>query len=859
MCAPSYGMPQQMQQRVSPYAGPPPAGAGCFAGNGQCMSAPFSARPDAPSGARPPTAESWGGPLGSRLNQQQQAPAHYGQPSPQQLPQSSSGYMQHGALALLQQQQRQQQQRELGQYIKLEDANMLEGGISSFPGCMPVRVGSRMLVGFIAVPKLGTFALQQTLCVIMEALTPPQTLAQNSTALVCLMQGLVALCNRTMFPRLEHLRAILHAKEDLMRKALGHLTTLAFKFHDEVAAYREHPLFHSLLTHTLVKLKLLKDFEVSTGTHIIPFWDATVGMSAAPNDARDTSLLADSIRHAPLMGCMPPLLAFVCARLKALIVERCELAPFYMGAAPILRVLGAILKCENSPIIIVENPMGPQLLSTLLDMGCKMILGDNSVLDLLAAMAFEVLALAAAHPMMSQLNVQLAAALSRQLGTIIPSASRQANGRTGQPRPILPRLSAALCCLYAAIQRGGAQSGGSLRSMLILASGGDEEKVAPFDAHLLSRGQPADDRACKGKYHLLPRNRVLPPLNPARATHQPASDSVSADCKSLAAKHVEHNPRRCHDAACSNRRLLGQRFYRVNQAEGHLVAGEQILAGALVLEARGEICAESLDFAETLDVLHAGSLAVLITHSPKPNCEFQAWLADWRPRIGVYALCGIAQGAVLTVDYSVSTVGQGTTALPSWCSSALVDAVRTASPPPTSDAPSPRRSGAQSAQPATSVPTLAAPSRTPSSGSAARTCPAPAADPPAAPPWALQREVVSSWPPAAGMPPGPPAGVMLPVPGAGGMPVAARNPITAFKLAAVAKGDWGSRPRNRVLIVGAQGQLTDRKQEWNRAKEGALVALILLKRKAIDPLTAYGATKRQRGTDDSTSRLTGAS
>ncbi|KAJ1631494.1 hypothetical protein T492DRAFT_905881 [Pavlovales sp. CCMP2436] len=32
---------------------------------------------------------------------------------------------------------------------------------------------------------------------------------------------------------LEHLRAILHAKEDLLRKALAHLTALAFKFHDE--------------------------------------------------------------------------------------------------------------------------------------------------------------------------------------------------------------------------------------------------------------------------------------------------------------------------------------------------------------------------------------------------------------------------------------------------------------------------------------------------------------------------------------------------------------------------------------------------------------------------------------------------
>mmetsp|Transcript_34316 Transcript_34316/g.81031 ORF Transcript_34316/g.81031 Transcript_34316/m.81031 type:complete len:678 (+) Transcript_34316:654-2687(+) len=665
-------------------------------------------------------------------------------------------------------------------------------------------------------------------------------------------------------------------------------------------AYRKHPLFNSLLAHTLAKLELPKDFEVSMGTHIIPFWDATVGMSAAPDDARDASLLADSIQHAASMGCMPPLLAFVCARLKALIVGRCDLAPFYMGAAPILRVLGAILKCENSSSIIVENPMGPQLLSTLLDMGCKMLLGDNSVLDLLAAMAFEVLALAAAHPMMSQLNVQLAAALSRQLGTIIPSASSQANGRTGQPRPILPRLSVALCCLYAALQRGGAQPGGSLQSMLVLASGGDEEKVAPLNAHLLSRGQPANDRACMGKYHPLPRNRVLPPLNPASTMHQPASDSVAADCKSLAAKHVECNPRRCHDAACSNRRLLGQRFHRVNQAEGHLVAGEPILAGALVLEARGEIFAESLDFAETLagsaeqwpselcflrlgdtvrhalDVSRAGSLAVLVTHSPKPNCEFQAWLVDGRPRIGVYALCVIAQGAVLTADYSVSTVGQGTTALPSWwpkklapSSSALVDAMRTASPPPASDAPSPQRSGAQSAQPATSVrPTLAAPGRTPSSGPAAGTRPAPAADPPAAPPWARQREVVLSWPPAGVMPPAPPAGVMPPgplagvmppVPGPGGMPAAARNPIAAPKLAAVANGDWGSRPRKRVLIVGGQAQLTERKQEWNRAEEGALVALILLKRKAIDPLTAYGATKRQRGTDDFTSRLTGAS
>ncbi|KAJ1633154.1 hypothetical protein T492DRAFT_9097 [Pavlovales sp. CCMP2436] len=303
MCATSYGMPQQMQRHVSPYAGLPPAG--CFAGNGQCMPStqlaacqpPFSSRPDAPSGARPPTAG------GSGPHQQQQAPAHYGQPLPQQLPQSSGGYMQHGALAILQQQQWQQQQRvppaqgcassmqrygsqlqanpvagsprpaplalsqphilypnhlhkddtlralqqlrcnfyELALHITLEDVSVLEGGISSFLGCVPVRVGSKLLVGFIAVPMLGTFELQQTLCVIMEALNP-LTLEQNSTALVCLMQGLVALCNRTMFPRLEHLRAILHAKKDLLLMALAHLTTLAFKFTDEVAPRgRGHP------------------------------------------------------------------------------------------------------------------------------------------------------------------------------------------------------------------------------------------------------------------------------------------------------------------------------------------------------------------------------------------------------------------------------------------------------------------------------------------------------------------------------------------------------------------------------------------------------------------------------------------
>ncbi|KAJ1633153.1 hypothetical protein T492DRAFT_571480, partial [Pavlovales sp. CCMP2436] len=114
---------------------------------------------------------------------------------------------------------------------------------------------------------------------------------------------------------------------------------------------------------------------------------------------------------------------------------------------------------------------------------------------------------------------------------------------------------------------------------------------------------------------------------------------------------------------------------RVDQAEGHLIAGEPIFAEALVLEARGEIFAESLDFAETLegssmpwpselyflrlgdtarhalDVSRAGSLARLVTHSPEPNCGFQAWLVDGRPRNGVYALCGIAQGAVLTADY----------------------------------------------------------------------------------------------------------------------------------------------------------------------------------------------------------------
>jgi len=274
-------------------------------------------------------------------------------------------------------------------------------------------------------------------------------------------------------------------------------------------------------------------------------------MSAAPDDARDVILLANSIQHAASKGCMPPPLAFVCARLKALVDGRCKLAPFYMSTAPILRVLGAMLKCENSSSIIVENPMGPQLLSTLLDMGCKMLLGDNSVLDLLAAMAFEVLALAVVHPMMSQINVRLAAALSRQLGTVIPSASSQAN-RTSQPQPVLPRLSAALCSLYAALKRSGAQPRHLLR-LLVVASGGDEERAASLDAHLLSRQQPADDRAHKGVYHLLPENRVLPPLNPASAIdffkRQPASDSGAADCQGLAARHVECNPRCCYDAS----------------------------------------------------------------------------------------------------------------------------------------------------------------------------------------------------------------------------------------------------------------------------------------------------------------------
>jgi len=94
------------------------------------------------------------------------------------------------------------------------------------------------------------------------------------------------------------------------------------------------------------------------------------------------------------------------------------------------------------------------------------------------------------------------------------------------------------------------------------------------------------------------------------------------------------------------------------------------------------------------------------------------------------------------------------------------------------------------------------------------------------------------------------------------MPPATRNPIAALMLAAVAGGDWCSR--KRILVVGGQRRSTERKQEWNRAEEGALVAMIMLKRRAINPLTTYEVMKRQRrpdrgGIDDSTSRLTGPS
>lgn len=143
---------------------------------------------------------------------------------------------------------------------------------------------------------------------------------------------------------------------------------------------------------------------------------------------------------------------------------------------------------------------------------------------------------------------------------------------------------------------------------------------------------------------------------------------------------------------CDNQRLLRALWQPVRPALDGLAAIGHISKDALVLEACGELFAQSAEFARalrtagvpwpaelcflslgdkssiSLDVSRAGSLARLIAHAAQPNCELQVWLVSGLPRVGVYARVPIAAGSMLTVDYSRIALGLGTDAasIPAW-------------------------------------------------------------------------------------------------------------------------------------------------------------------------------------------------
>lgn len=419
--------------------------------------------------------------------------------------------------------------------ISLVDAAQLPPGLRHMPPSAGVSVpsGSGVLFACISVPSLGQFELHQALRTIMEALRERPALTHNRTAFICLMQGLVALCNRSHFPALEQLRTVLHAQTDVLERALDYLSFLAFDSLADVMVvqllaalllprdmvdfgssrslcqlYRQNALFSKVVVLSLRKLSLpLSEGVQSAGTQLVPFWDAAIG--SLPFDKADADRLADSIRLASAEGCMPPMLAFMRFRLESA-GKSGSLPQLYKGCAPILRVLANVVKCETSARVIVANPdEGPPLLSALLKLGCEMLRVENSVRDLLAAMTFEVLALAAVH---RQLSTQLADDLQAALQPTVEQLSAQA--ATGSPRPLLPRLTEALCCLYAALQRG---SGRSLIAILLVACGGEARKALVLKerlVHAIMPGQhvrkPTANEAQAGKEATPPKGREAP-------------------------------------------------------------------------------------------------------------------------------------------------------------------------------------------------------------------------------------------------------------------------------------------------------------------------------------------------------------
>lgn len=355
------------------------------------------------------------------------------------------------------------------------------------------------------------------------------------------------------------------------------------------------------------------------------------------------------------------------------------------------------------------------------------------------------------------------------------------------------------------------------------------------------------------------------PGGPRAQAGAPGSDAGT--CERRRASRTECAPDGCElGAACPNQRLRRREWQPVVRQGERLLATAAVPQGALLLEACGELFAGSLQFARALldacvpwppelcflslggesslalDVSRAGSLARCVAQSAEPNCELQVWLVDGLPRVGVFAARHISAGSALSADYSLAAVGQGGSDIPLWWCARLRRAPRAARPPPPllggrlARAPrSPTRlptlwtRARLPARPPTLIPGAAPPAAAPEGAQ-----PAAAARAHAAPPAPQAAAAGSAQPGAhalAGEAPGPAAQQ--------GRPAA---PPPAAEGARVRSG----RARERVLVVGGERRSCKRLQEWSRGEEGVLVAMTLLSKASVDPLTAWSSRKKHK-------------
>jgi hypothetical protein len=313
-----------------------------------------------------------------------------------------------------------------------------------------------------------------------------------------LAQHLALQCDRARFPRMEFLHSVLHSEPGTLAQVLGCLNALAFETSADVVVlqlvatflqprdtadiagcrplvklYRQSQLFGEGVLLSLLKLKLpLTDDIQKVGIELIPFWDAALG--TLPHDPADARLLSDVVGLAAANGCVPPLLTFLHVRLEA-IGKSGSLAQVYMGAAPILRILGAVLKCDFAARVIASLHEGRAFVGMVVRLACEMLMAENSARDLLAAMLFELLALAALHP---NLHSKIVDMLHVHLKRVL--THRQSLG--GRPRPLLPRLTEALCCMHMAIVRGGRAP----ITTLLFACGGDTTLARALNDRLVA-------------------------------------------------------------------------------------------------------------------------------------------------------------------------------------------------------------------------------------------------------------------------------------------------------------------------------------------------------------------------------------